>query len=111
MEIKESIRITLILAVIFVQFILVVTNINNFTSLYNRRKDLQAQIKKEEGEQVNHLADIKRELNNEFNQENINESLLKVFPSEIEKIKTAEEQAEEERKRREKNNANIIIAQ
>ncbi len=111
MKIKESIRITLILTVIFVQFLVVVTNINNSTSLHNRHKELRSSIEREEGERVNHLADVKRELGNDFNQENINESLLKVFPSEIEQIKTQEQQAAEERERREKNNANIIIAQ
>lgn len=107
MQVKESMAFSLICAVVFVQFIIVVANINNFTSLHKQKESIQSDIKKAESEQSNNVSEINRELNNNFSEANNSESLTKIFPSEIEKLQTPEEIEEE--KQRDSSSGIIII--
>jgi hypothetical protein len=108
MPIKESMRFSLICAVMFVQYIILIANINNFTSLYKEKESIEARIKKSEAEQINNLEDVKRDLNSNFNRSGVdNNALVKTNFSDIEKLLTPQEIETNNQKAKQK--SNIII--
>jgi hypothetical protein len=108
MTIKESMRFSIICAVMFVQYVILIANINNFTSLHKKKEYIGEQIKIAESEQINSLESIKRELNSNFSRSGVdNKALVKTNFSEIEKLLTPEEI--EANKQKENLQNNIII--
>ena len=108
MHLQDTTRLALVCAVIFIQFLILVTNINNFTSLYEEEQSLDTEISAARTEQNNNLADIQRTLNEKFSASQFdNQSLVKVSPSEEEDLQTAEEEQFKEQNQKSK----IIIIQ
>ena len=107
MQVKQSMGMVLICAVIFVQFVCLVAAINNFTSLYKRQELIASQIDEAETEKSNNLAEINRQIGTVLSNTE-NQSIVRLFPSEVEKLKTPEE-IEEENNRQ--TSQNIIIIQ
>ena len=108
MQLQDTTRLALICAVIFIQFLILITNINNFTSLYEEERFLDRQIQTQKIEQDNNLAEIQRRLNERFSASQFdNQSLVEVSPSEEEDLQTAEEVKLQERRKK----SRIIVVQ
>jgi hypothetical protein len=108
MFLKESVRLSIVSAVIFIELIFLIININNFTSLYKQKDRDWSSIQIGQDEKQNSIEEIKRSLNSDFSSNNISDSLTPVTPSDIKKL-NSKEQIEQEKQKKSNVSQPVII--
>jgi hypothetical protein len=87
-EIRPPVRLTLLSGVFFIIFFSFIASLNNISSLSAYKDTIVEMQNKQLLQKSDHLENVTKNLNQELDQNNANETLLKVRPSEMKKLQS-----------------------
>lgn len=87
LQIRPPIRLALLSGVFFIVFFSFIASVNNISSLSVTKDSIQTLQNKQRTQKIDHLETITKNLNEELNRNNTNETLLRVKPNELQKLK------------------------
>jgi hypothetical protein len=87
-EIRPPVRLTLLSGVFFIIFFSFIASLNNISSLSAYKDTILEMQNKQLLQKSDHLENVTKNLNQELDQNNANETLLKVRPNEMRKLQS-----------------------
>lgn len=90
-QIRPPIRLALLSGVAFIIFFSFIASINNISSLSVSKDSILIQQNKQRTQKTDHLETVTKNLNEELNRNNTNETLLRINPTDLQKLEPKNE--------------------